>query len=142
MPSAKNLNFGPPILSSRLSTNIPFCSKHTIHSSTSLSGIQPLPPTILGNLGIFQQNFNNEIIIVTYSFCFVNVHSIYYSHMYDNTNRKTNSFAPSRLLWKATVPLVFPLQNYKSSTKEVSGWKQCNIETGWYIIEKEIIKRS
>ena len=29
----------------------------------------------------------------------------------------------------AFVPLVFLLQNYKSSTKEVSGWKQRSIET-------------
>ena len=48
--------------------------------------------------------------------------------MYNKTDRKANSFPPSRLLRKASLTLVFPLQNYKSSTKEVSGWKQCKRE--------------
>ena len=35
----------------------------------------------------------------------------------------------SRVFHQPDVPLVSPLQNYKLSTKEVSGWNQCNIET-------------
>ena len=42
---------------------------------------------------------------------------------------KPTVFHQSDFLWKAIAPLVFSLQDYKSSTKEVSGWKQCNRET-------------
>ena len=48
--------------------------------------------------------------------------------MHNKTDRKVNSFSPNRLFLMAIAPLVFPLQNYKTSTKEVSGWKQCNRE--------------
>ena len=41
-----------------------------------------------------------------------------------------------RVFHQPDVPLVFPLQNYKWSTKKVSGWSQCNIET------KSVIVRS
>ena len=50
------------------------------------------------------ENFNNEINIVTYSFFFANAQSIYYSHIYNETD-------------------------VKSRTKKVSGWKLCNRET-------------
>ena len=36
--------------------------------------------------------------------------------MHYKTDRKANSFSPSQLFGKAILPLVFPLQNYKSST--------------------------
>ena len=42
---------------------------------------------------------------------------------------KPTVFHQFDFLGKAIVPLVFPLQNYKSSTKDVSEWKQCNRET-------------
>ena len=45
-----------------------------------------------------------------------------------------------RVFHQPDVPLVFPLQNYKWSTKEVSGWNQCNIETE-NVIEHMIEKR-
>ena len=82
------------------------------HFWTSLIGIQPPPPPpplTLGNFGSFLENFKNEINIVTHSFFLANAHSIYYSHMYHKTDRKVNSFSPSRLLRKADVSLVFPL---------------------------------
>ena len=94
----------PP--SSPLSTNTKFWSKHT-----PLFGIlnwHSKPPT-LGNFGIFLNNVNNEINIVTYSFFFTTANSIYYFHMYNITEWKTNSYLPGQLLWKANVPSMFPL---------------------------------
>ena len=74
---------------------------------TSLIGIQD--PLTLGNFGIFFENFNNEINIVKLSFFFANAHGIYYSHMYNKTDRKANRLSPSRLLRTANVSSVFPL---------------------------------
>ena len=86
------------------------------HSWMSLIGIQN--PSTLVNFGIFIENFNNQIKIVVYTFFIAHAYnSIYYSHMYNKTDRKVNSFSPSRLLREANVPLVFPLHNYKWSTK-------------------------
>ena len=86
------------------------------HSWMSLIGIQN--PSTLVNFGIFIENFNNQIKIVVYNFFIAHAYnSIYYSHMYNKTDRKVNSFSRSRLLREANVPLVFPLHNYKWSTK-------------------------
>ena len=63
------------------------------HSWTSLTGIQN--PRYFRN---FLQNFNNKINIVTYSFFFANTYSICYFHMDNETDRKANSFSPTRLL--------------------------------------------
>ena len=76
-----------------LSTNIQFWSKHTplldlLNWHLPLSSNQ-------GNFGIFLENFNNEINIVTYSFFLANAQSIYYSRMYNKSDRKSNSFSPT-----------------------------------------------
>ena len=116
----KGLNFGHPNPSSPLSTNfaqtIQFRSKHTQLVDVLNCHSTPSSPPNLINFGIFLENFNNEINIVTYSFFFA------------KAQRKANRFSPSQLLWKASVPSVFPLESYKSSTKDVSGWKQYNRE--------------
>ena len=86
------------------------------HSWMSLVGIQN--PSTLVNFRIFIETFNNQIKIVVYTFFIAHAcNSIYYSDMYNKTDRKVNSFSPSRLLWEANVPFVFPLHNYKWSTK-------------------------
>ena len=46
----------------------------------------------------------------------------------NKTERKGNSFSSSQRLLKASVLSVFPLKNYKSSIKEVFGWKKFNRE--------------
>ena len=64
------------------------------------------------------ENFNNQINIVAYTFFIAHAYnSIYYSRMYNKTDRKVNSFSPSRRSWKANAPLVFPLHNYKRNSK-------------------------
>ena len=45
-------------------------------------------PQILKNFGIFLENFNKEINIVTHSFFFANAQSIYYSHICNKTGKK------------------------------------------------------
>lgn len=60
-------------------------------------------------LPLYPSTFKNDNNIVTYSFFISNAHGIYYSHVYNKTDRKAKSFSPSRLLWKANVHLVFPL---------------------------------
>ena len=57
----------------------------TPSSWTSLIGIQN--PTTQSNFGIFLENFNNEVNIVTYSFFFANAQIIYYSHIYNKTDQ-------------------------------------------------------
>ena len=68
----------------------------TPHSWTSLIGIQNSPT--LDNFGIYLENLNNEINMVMHSFFFANAQSIYYSHMYNKTDRKANSFSLIRPL--------------------------------------------
>ena len=76
-----------------LSTNIQFWSKHT--PLLDLLNWHSPPSSHQGNFGIFLENFNNEINIVTYSFFLANAQSIYYSRMYNKSDRKSNSFSPT-----------------------------------------------
>ena len=118
--SQKDLDFEPPPTSSPLYTIIQFWNfdLSRSHSWTSLIRIQN-PPASCPQLPW----------VISNSFLTANAYNIYYSHMYNKTDRKAIVFHQSDFLWKSIVTLVFPLQNYKSSTKEVSGWKQCNRET-------------
>ena len=49
-----------------------------------------------------------------------------YSHKYNKSDSRANRHSPSRLLQKANVLSVSPLNNYRSIRKKVLGWKQCS----------------
>ena len=64
---------------------------------TSLAGIRCSPGK--WSFGIFFGNFNNKINRLTYcSFSFRNTHSIYNSHKYNKTGKKSNRPEPNRFL--------------------------------------------
>ena len=85
-------------LSPPLFRNIQFWSKH--NPLMEIFNFHFIPPV---NFGSFQENFNNKINIVMYSFA--NTYNVYYSYKWKQTGRKASRLSPIRRLSKANVPV-------------------------------------
>ena len=115
LTSAKKVLISDPHLPLPLYPQTSNFGLSTSYSWKSLIGIQHSP--IPGYFRNLTQNFNNEINIVTYSFFFAKVHSVYYSHKYNKTDRKANILLPSRFCERLMSPFSVSITelhvNYK-----------------------------
>ena len=115
----KSLNFGPPTPTSLLPTNMQFSSKQTSLLDVLNWHSNHFPA--LGNFGIFLENFNKDINIVTYSFFFAIIHIIF----------TIPGFSQTWKTWK-TLRKAYILDNsgktWRMSLKNKFSWKIIMVE--------------